>query len=86
MANVCGDVTAMNEAATRLATVRDTLRAVFRARHAPTDAELRAVAAALALPYVELWARAGEVVDRPRLTARRCRRVTRQARVGSPWP
>jgi hypothetical protein len=52
---------------TRLATIRDTLRAVF-VHHAPTDAELRSVAAALAVPYVELWAVAAEVVERPRLT------------------
>lgn len=52
----------------RLATIRDTLRAVFLAGHAPTDAELRQVARALQVPYVELWALAGEVVERPRLT------------------
>lgn len=51
----------------RLTTIRATLRAVFQ-HHAPTDGELRAVAAALAVPYVELWALAGEVVERPRLT------------------
>lgn len=51
---------AMNDA------TRDTLRAVF-AGHAPTDRELRDLAAALQVPYLELWALAGETVDRPTL-------------------
>jgi hypothetical protein len=45
---------------------RATLRAVF-AVHAPTDRELRDLASALQVPYVELWALQGEVVDRPTL-------------------
>jgi hypothetical protein len=56
-----------NPAAIRRASIRETLQAVF-ARHAPTDGELRALAVALQVPYVELWALAGEAVDRPRLT------------------
>lgn len=47
---------------------RATLRAVF-AVHAPTDRELRDLASTLQVPYVELWALAGEMVDRPTLKA-----------------
>jgi hypothetical protein len=53
-------------AAIRLDIVRATLRAVYRV-HAPTDTELRAVATELRVPYVEVWALANEVVERPRL-------------------
>lgn len=57
----------IDAASIRLATIRATLRAVF-AGHAPTDAELRALAARLAVPFVDLWALAGEADNRPRLT------------------